>query len=146
MKFLVLAVASASAIVVSAIAIASAVASTTGLPLSLVGCWGRTVANGQPGIPGLWHVKVKPSGAVAAYTPANSGCGAIPDFTGKIAVSGHRLTIGPLPICAGPGTYSWNAAAASLTLATVQDACWLRVALFAGVWKKAALPAIAQGH
>jgi hypothetical protein len=134
MRLIGLIAASATAIAVVG-AIAPAAATPTGIPTALLGCWGHN-APIQAGIPGVWHVAVKPTGGVVAYNPAESGCIGVADFTGRITVSGGHLTIGPLPLCGGPGTYNWTVTGKSLKLARVKDACALRAGLFSGVWKR----------
>jgi hypothetical protein len=135
-----------AAVVVGALVITVAVAlfggaasaSTRAVPKAMVGCWHRHV----PALPvgtsaGVWLVKITSGGKLAAYTPGTTTCGAFPDFTAHISVAGSHLTIGPVPVCAPKGVYTWKTAANTLTLqATADKSCAPRTLLFTGVWKK----------
>ena len=110
---------------------------SSSVPKSFVGCWARHVPSlvGQPA--GVWLVAIGANGAFAAYTPGSSRCGPQADFRSHVRVLAGRLTIGPVPICAGSGAYRATAGKASFTLRTVSDAsCPSRAALLAGTWSR----------
>jgi hypothetical protein len=73
--------------VLAAVAGASAVAAPSTVPHSLVGCWHRNVPAGGGGIPGIWHIWIRPSGAFAAANPSSQKCNGYRDFSGHITVS-----------------------------------------------------------
>jgi hypothetical protein len=78
-----------------------------------------------------------PAGRLAAYTPGSTKCDAYSDFTAALSVTGNALTIGPVPVCATKGVYTWKATRNTLTLrATADSNCAVRRLLFAGVWRK----------
>jgi len=107
------------------------------VPRALVGCWARD-AELPAGYPsGTWRVSIKRSGKLVAYNPAVTSCGTVQDFSGSVSITGRHLTVGPLPACPASGTYTWGLVGGSLTLEKVKDACAARVALLAGVWKRA---------
>jgi hypothetical protein len=134
------------AVVVCALLITAAVpllgavasASTNAVPHAIVGCWHRHVPALPVGTPaGVWLMKITSGGKLAAYTPGTTGCGAYPDFTATISVSGSHLTIGSLPVCGTKGVYTWKATVSTITLqATADKSCSPRRLLFSGVWKK----------
>jgi hypothetical protein len=109
------------------------------VPKALVGCWHRHVAASPVGTSaGIWSIAIKKGGTLAAYPPGTmTPCGAYADFTATVSVTGNRLTIGRVPVCATKGVYSWRASGNSLTLhATADKACSARALLFTGVWKR----------
>src|SRR5262249_56644048 len=106
----------AAAAVLAAVAGASAVAAASTVPHSLVGCWHRNVPPGGGGIPGVWHVWIKPNGDLGAANPSTQKCNGYQDFGGHITVRGSTLTIGPLPVCRGSAGYVWKATATTMTL------------------------------
>jgi hypothetical protein len=111
---------------------------TQAVPQSLVGCWSRHV----PALPigsaaGVWLIRIKSSGAFAAYTPGTTTCDAKWDFTSHVSVSSGRLTIGHVPICASNGVYAVKPARRSFALRAVSDrSCASRLGLLAGTWKR----------
>jgi len=122
--------------VLAAVAGASAVAAPSTVPHSLVGCWHRNVPAGGGGIPGIWHIWIRPSGAFAAANPSSQKCNGYQDFSGHITVSNSTLTIGPLPVCSGSASYTWTANATTMMLHHKKDGCPIRIRLFEGTWKK----------
>jgi len=135
-----------SAVVAGALAIMVAVAllggaasaSTSAVPGKMAGCWQRHVPTLPVGTPaGVWLMKITPAGKLVAYAPGMTSCGAYSDFTATVSVAGSRLTIGPLPLCATKGVYTWRAGASTLTLrATADKRCSARALLFTGVWRR----------
>ena len=113
-------------------------ASTRAVPKAMVGCWHRHV----PALPGLspagvWLMRITSLGQLAAYTPGTTSCASEPDFNAIVSITGNRLTIGPVPVCATKGVYRWAATAKTLTLhATADKSCSPRTVLFNGVWKR----------
>lgn len=113
-------------------------APSASVPKSLVGCWGRHV----PALPvgtraGVWLLRIRSSGAFAAYTPGSTACDAHWDFTSHVSVAAGRLTIGHVPICSTNGVYTLKQAATSFSLRQVSDAaCSPRVRLLAGTWRR----------
>src|SRR5438552_15772134 len=109
-------VAGASAVVATVLLSGGqASASIRTLPRATVGCWHRHV----PALPvgtsaGVWLMRISRNGDLLAFTPGTTSCSAEPDFTATVSVSGSHLTIGPLPLCAAKGVYTWKAAAKSL--------------------------------
>jgi hypothetical protein len=111
---------------------------SSGVPRSLVGCWGRHVPALPVGTPpGVWLIRIQANGAFAAYTPGSTKCDAAPDFTSSVSVSAGRLKIGHVPICASRGVYTVKPAGTAFVLKTVSDAsCPVRARLLAGTWKR----------
>lgn len=117
------------------------------VPANLVGEWSRTVslANWKHyGAPvyhvGVWTIAIRRSGTVYVYTglgyPRCRSC--VPDLTTRFSVSGARLTVAAVPVCATKGVYGWKASGRALTLTLIADrGCPPREALFTGVWKRA---------
>lgn len=115
-------------------------AETTGaVPSKLVGKWSRDIKQadwaryGQSFPVGVWSFNVQKNGSVGVIYPRTSYV----DFTTRFDVSGGRLTIDAIPICANKGRYTWKLAGKRLTLKAVADRnCKPRAALFTGVWNK----------
>jgi hypothetical protein len=108
------------------------------VPQALVGCWHRHVGALPVGTSaGVWLIGITRAGKLAAYAPGSPKCDASSDFTATVAVAGKHLTVGPVPVCATKGVYTWKASRNTLTLqATAEKSCALRALLFAGVWKR----------
>jgi hypothetical protein len=136
-------VASASAVVATMVLSGGpASASPQSLPREMVGCWHRHV----PALPvgtsgGVWLLKIGQGGQLSAFRPGTTSCGAAPDFTTRISVSGSRLIVGSLTACTAKGVYAWNAAAETLALRAAADKCAARTLLLAGRWKNTPLDA-----
>jgi hypothetical protein len=77
------------------------------------------------------------SGKLSAFPPGTTSCSDQADFVGTFSVLGSHATIGPLPVCATNGVYTWRIRGRSLALKASSDACASRKLLFTGVWKKA---------
>jgi hypothetical protein len=111
---------------------------STAVPKAMVGCWARHV----PALPvgsaaGTWLIRIRSSGAFAAYTPGSAKCDAHWDFTSHVSVAGGRMTIGHVPICAANGTYTAKATAKTLALRSVSDpSCSPRATLLNGTWRR----------
>jgi hypothetical protein len=111
---------------------------SSGVPRSLVGCWGRHVPALPVGTPaGVWLIRIQANGAFAAYPPGSTRCDAASDFTSSVSVSAGRLKIGHVPICASQGVYALKPTGSAFVLRTVSDAsCPARARLLAGTWKR----------
>lgn len=115
----------------------------TRVPGSVVGCWHRNVTAadfkraGTGGFPtGVWSMAIDPAGAFGAYAPG-SKCSSSADFTTTVSVTGGRLTVNAVPVCASKGVYGWKVAGRLLTLRALADkSCSPRVGLFDGVWTR----------
>ena len=108
------------------------------VPQGLVGCWHRHVGALPVGTSaGVWLVGITRAGELAAYSPGSTKCNASSDFTATVSVVGNHLTVGPVPVCATKGVYTWKASRNTLTLhATADKSCAPRALLFTGVWKR----------
>jgi hypothetical protein len=116
----------------------AAAASTSTVPGKMAGCWHRQVPTLPVGTPaGVWLMKFTPAGKLVAYAPGMTSCGAYSDIPATVSVAGSHLTIGPLPLCATKGVYTWKAGASTLTLRVTADKrCSARALLFTGVWRR----------
>jgi hypothetical protein len=111
---------------------------SSGVPHSLVGCWGRHVPALPVGTPaGVWLIRISANGAFAAYPPGSTKCDAASDFTSNVSVSAGSLKIGHVPICASKGVYAVKPTGSAFVLRIVSDAsCPVRARLLAGTWKR----------
>ena len=115
----------------AAAAAAAAEPKAAPVPATLRGSWRRVVRS--TGLPqGAWRLEIGRKGSTDVYTPRTQTV----DFTMQLAVDGRQLTLGPVPICASTGTYTWRASGRHFTLAGGKDTCSARTELFEGTWTR----------
>jgi hypothetical protein len=125
----------------------AATSRTVTVPTKLLGVWHKTMTRAEwdrAGVVrdvGVYTFMIEKTGTVTIYKPGDyrRSCGksCFEDFTTTFKPTGHRLALGPVPVCSFKGVYTWHLVGSALEVRPLADArCIVRATFFGGRWKR----------